>query len=135
MGSGGGAVLGIQLWRIWVRILENRGLVTIAVEELDGVTTWFPFINQLRPHAEDCSLPKDCWKAPVCPLNLLVPCLSPALLVAVGTCSMPLPITTALCQRSSPTQKLIFKTQHMQIAQATARHSEKKESKILAMSI
>lgn len=60
MGSGGGAVLGIQLWRIWVRILENRGLVTIAVEELDGVTTWFPFIYQLRPQAEDCSLPKDC---------------------------------------------------------------------------
>lgn len=51
-------------------------------EELDGKTrgaggtTWFLFLNQLRPR-EDCSFPKDCWKVPASSLNLLVPYFFP----------------------------------------------------------
>lgn len=80
---------------------ENTGLVRTAVSErkqrrMDGATTWFSFIKQLWPHAEDCSLPKDCWKVPVSFVKLPIPMSCPALSLAVRTYVIAPSITTTL---------------------------------------
>lgn len=121
--------------------LEKTGLVRIAVPErkqrrMDGATVWFSLIKQLRPHAEDRSLPKGCCKVPASSLNLLIPMSCPALFLAVGTYIIAPSITTTLwlAQSLLPfiygkrqvtlTQQLVCR---MQAAQAYTSHSEKKE--------
>lgn len=57
----------MQLWRMWVKSMENTGLVRVGFseeeEELDGALRQedleFSFIKPLKL-MEDCFFPKDC---------------------------------------------------------------------------